>query len=326
MGLTGFILLFFMRIALLTNSKLSVPAIGMLGSKNMLVSVGLPEANVTEDADHVRYTAASGQVPVTTFSRTGLRASLEQWLDDCRPDLVLVFTFPFKIPANLLDIPSKGFINFHFGVLPQYRGADAIFWQIANREKEGGVSVHQMNDRFDQGPLYLVHKVPLSMSDTYGSHLLNLSMAAIPAVEKLLAQLQLGQQPVEQDHVKAAYYKRPSLPDVTIDWQRPAAEIIALVNACNPWNKGAVAYLDRHPVKIISAAAVQPPANLAQGRPGQIALANEASGCFVWCGSQELIKLEIIFCNDSFITGNQFARLGIFAGMRFDNVHQSKVA
>lgn len=318
-----------MRIAILTNSKLSVPALDFLAGRKELVCIGIPSReDKTEDADQIAYTATHHQVPLAVFARAGFKTALNDWLNEYKPDAVLVFTFPFKIPTHCLNIPVHGFINFHFGLLPEYRGADAIFWEIRNREKEGGISVHRMTAEIDKGPLYFIIKLPISPADTYGSHVLNLSMAGIGATEKLLQLLQSGAQPsIEQDESKAAYYSRPALQDVLIDWERPAAEIIALINACNPWNKGAVAYFNQYPLKIV-AASVFPVGSLpaGPGKPGTIALADINKNCAVYCGSKESINLDILYCNDSFITGFQFARMGISQGMSFDKLSRNKVA
>lgn len=319
---------FFMRIAILTNSKLSVPSIDFLAARQQLVSIGLPvRDDSTEDIAHIQFTAASRKVPVLVFNRKGFGAELTQWLNDCKAEVVFVFTFPFKIPAACLDIPVHGFINFHFGLLPEYRGADAIFWQIRNRAKEGGVSVHRMTSEIDKGPIYLIHKIPLTAADTYNSHLLNLSFAGVAVAEKMIQLLKSGVQPsMEQDESRAAYYARPALADVLIDWSRPAAEIIALINACNSWNKGAGAYFNSYPIKIISASVAKGFTVPAQGKPGTIIFSDENMGCVVHCGNGESLNLDILFCNDSFITGVQFTRLGITQGMAFDTANQTKVA
>jgi methionyl-tRNA formyltransferase len=316
-----------MRIALLTNSKLSIPSISVLAENNLLCAVGIPSGKgVAEELDHITYTALQYQVPVESFTAQGLGNALEQWLDTCQPDVVFVYTFPFKIPSRLLGKPAHGFINFHFGLLPEYRGADAIFWQIKNREKHGAISVHKMTDRFDTGPLYLVHKLPLTPIDTYGTHVLALSVDAIQAVQKIIQDLQSGKiEGIEQDESRAGYFHRPQLADVLIDWSKPAADIIALINATNPWNKGAVASLNQYPVKIIAASLVkeQPVANVAAGT---ITKADQKFGCIVACGSGELVNLDILYCNDSFITGAQFVQLGVMPGVQFEKMPEVEVA
>ncbi len=322
-------LFLYMKIALLTNSKLSVPSIDFLASRKLLVAIGVPEReDRTEDADQVRYIAAHYQIPLHVFPAADLARNLGEWLKSSKADAVFVFTFPFRIPVTVLHIPAKGFINFHFGVLPQYRGADAIFWQIRNREKEGGISVHRMTGKIDKGPMHLLHKIPIHPDDTYGSHLLNLSMVVVQVVEQLLQLLEMMELPVtEQDESKAVWYHRPVLDDVLIDWSKSAADIIALINASNPWNKGAVTYLNHYPIKILAASVRPGIAENAQNlKPGTITGIDEQYGCYICCGSGEILNLDILYCNDSFITGIQFAKLGISPGIRFEKPSQTKTA
>ena len=318
-----------MKIALLTNSKLSVPAIDFLASRNLLVAIGIPEReDRTEDADQVRYMAVHYHVPLHVFPHANLAGNLREWLGSNKADAVFVMTFPFRIPITVLNIPAKGFINFHFGILPRYRGADAIFWQIRNREKEGGISVHRMTGKIDKGPLHIVHRIPIHPGDTYGSHLLNLSMANVNVVGQLLQMLAMREPATtDQDETKAGWYHRPALEDVLIDWNQSAEEIIALINACNPWNKGAVTYLNQYPLKIIAASIGKDTQNIAkESKPGTITWIDERYGCYVCCGSAEFLNLDILYCNDSFITGIQFAKLGITSGIRFERPSQSKIA
>jgi methionyl-tRNA formyltransferase len=315
-----------MKIALLTNSKLSIPCISVLGENGLLCAVGIPSGKGSaEELDHISFTAGQFNVPVQAFTAQGLGNSMEQWLNALQPDVVFVFTFPFKIPSRVLEMPAHGFINFHFGLLPEYRGADAIFWQIRNREKYGAISVHKMTERFDAGPLYLVHKIPLTPVDTYGTHVLNLSVEAIQAVQKIIQGLHAGKlEGAAQDESRAGYFRRPQLADVVIDWTKPAAEIIALINATNPWNKGAVTALNQYAIKIIAASLVKEPA--ANAPAGTIVKADQKFGCVVACGSGELVNLDILYCNDSFITGAQFVQLGVMPGVQFEKMPEVKVA
>ena len=74
-------------------------------------------------------------------------------------DCVFVLTFPWKIPEELFNLAPKGFINFHYALFPKYKGADPIFWQIKNNEKEGGLTIHIMNSELDEGPIILHEKL-----------------------------------------------------------------------------------------------------------------------------------------------------------------------
>ncbi len=87
--------------------------------------------------------------------------SFLSWIKDKKPDLICVAGFGKKIPKEILDIPALGVINIHAGPLPVYRGAHPFFYLIKNREVNGGVSIHWMNEKFDDGLIIQVHSFPL---------------------------------------------------------------------------------------------------------------------------------------------------------------------
>ncbi|WP_304089058.1 formyltransferase family protein [Methanobrevibacter ruminantium] len=57
---------------------------------------------------------------------------------------------------KLLDelIMDYDCFNIHPSLLPKYRGVLPIEFQLLNKEKYSGVTIHKMNDRFDAGPIY----------------------------------------------------------------------------------------------------------------------------------------------------------------------------
>lgn len=76
--------------------------------------------------------------------------------------VVLVSCFPWRIPAALLAVPELGWWNLHPSLLPAYRGPAPLFWQLRAGEKETGVSLHQMDEAFDQGDIIAQQRMPLT--------------------------------------------------------------------------------------------------------------------------------------------------------------------
>ena len=91
---------------------------------------------------------------------------------------VFVITFPWRIPEAALAAPINGFVNFHPGLLPAYKGADPIFWQLKNREQFGGITAHRMTAVLDGGPVLNMQKMPVITLETYGMHHVRLGMLA----------------------------------------------------------------------------------------------------------------------------------------------------
>ena len=146
--------------------------------------------------------------------------------------------------------------NIHPDPLPGYRGPDPVFWQIKNREPHASIAIHKVDDDFNTGSLVLSDKIRLNATDTHGCLTTKLAELAARLTGVLIKMAGFGiaipLQP--QDETKAIYYKKQSAADITINWQIMDAEtIIALANASNPWNKGAVTKLNNRILRILVA-------------------------------------------------------------------------
>lgn len=94
------------------------------------------------------------------------------FLDQLRrstPDLILSIFTGQRFESDLLGIPRIGCINVHFGPLPEYRGLYTSFWSLYNGERESGVSIHFMNNRWDGGPIIEQRRFPLTPGETVRS-------------------------------------------------------------------------------------------------------------------------------------------------------------
>src|SRR6218665_2945865 len=106
-----------MRIAVLFNDRLGIPALQQLAQGRMIVAAGTSDRS-PEMIAIMKQMSAQGGIPSTVFTKKGLEEALTAWLQQHQPDVVLVKTFPYKIPASVLNIPKHSFINFHYAPLP----------------------------------------------------------------------------------------------------------------------------------------------------------------------------------------------------------------
>lgn len=70
------------------------------------------------------------------------------------------------IPQRIIDLFSPGIINVHPSVLPIYRGPSPIESAIANRDRKTGVTIMQLIDRMDAGPIYAQVPYALDFTET----------------------------------------------------------------------------------------------------------------------------------------------------------------
>ena len=71
-------------------------------------------------------------------------------------DLGVSYGYPRKIMNPFLTIPSKGFVNYHPGPLPHYKGPNQYQDAIKNNEIHWGVTVHCMDEEYDTGDIIRV--------------------------------------------------------------------------------------------------------------------------------------------------------------------------
>jgi methionyl-tRNA formyltransferase len=88
-------------------------------------------------------------------------------LDTLRADLFVVVAFRM-LPEIVWTMPSRGTVNLHGSLLPQYRGAAPINWAIINGEKETGVSSFFIEREIDTGKILLQEKIKIGRNQTAG--------------------------------------------------------------------------------------------------------------------------------------------------------------
>lgn len=113
-----------------------------------------------------------GYREIAQMARPGLDVIISsypnRWADmisPLKPDLIVVCSFNWKIPADVLAIPRLGAINGDDGLLPRYRGLNAAAWVLRNDEPEVGFTIHYMTPGLHDGPILSQIHVPITDDD-----------------------------------------------------------------------------------------------------------------------------------------------------------------
>ena len=151
-------------------------------------------------------------------------------------DAAVVAAYGLILPAPVLAAPRLGCLNVHASLLPRWRGAAPIQRAILAGDGETGVTIMQMDEGLDTGPILLVGRTPITDSTT-GSALHD-TLAAMGAglmVEALegVAAGTLTARPQPQEG--ATYARKLERNEGRLDWTRSAAELARAVRALNPW-------------------------------------------------------------------------------------------
>jgi methionyl-tRNA formyltransferase len=140
-------------------------------------------------------------------------------------DLIICGGFPWRVPADLLALPTLGAINIHPALLPRHRGPAAIEWAFRSGDSELGFTVHRMSPDFDTGPVLSQVRVPIEDDDDFHAVFSRLTPLLPGLLSEALQRVAQGDPGEPQDESAATY--AGLLPDEwrTIDWSQPARDI-----------------------------------------------------------------------------------------------------
>ena len=160
----------------------------------------------------------------------------EQQLALFNADLMVVVAYGLILPQVILDTPRLGCINVHGSLLPRWRGAAPIQRAIWAGDKQSGVTIMQMDQGLDTGPMLYKAALDIAPDETSATlyqRLAELGPVALTQAIDLLAQNKL---PAEvQDESKTNYAAKLSKDEAKINWQDDALLIERCIRAFNPW-------------------------------------------------------------------------------------------
>ena len=305
------------KIILLCNNPVAVPGIREFLFHGNITAVCIPEKN--KEMQHIlNMLLKDTGVSLLLLSKKDYRIQLAVAIEQYKPDIGVIMTFPYVLPAEIITMPAKGFVNFHYGLLPACRGPQPILWHLLNNDTEAGVTLHQLDAGIDTGPVITQEKIPIAQNDTYGTLQTKLAYLAAKLSANFLKILSYGTiiPSAPQDESKAAYYNMPGAKELTIDWKMmSAAKIIRLVNACNPWNKGAGTSINNWVIGITEAEISE--AGSEEKLPGTIIFCDKANGLTVQTSDNKKLIINIIYTNEGFFSGWKLGEFGVSAGMMF---------
>ena len=109
-----------------------------------------------------------------------------------KPDLLVSIAGNQIFKKRLLDIPVKGVINLHSGLLPKYRGLMPAFWALKNGEQNIGVSVFFVDEGIDSGPMLVQKQIPIGTM-TYNQLIIETKRLGMDAIIEALDLIESGE-------------------------------------------------------------------------------------------------------------------------------------
>ncbi|MBN1476465.1 methionyl-tRNA formyltransferase [Candidatus Sumerlaeota bacterium] len=219
---------------------------------------------------------------------TGIAAELAEM----RPDIAVVAAYGKILPRDVLDVPRHGCINIHASLLPKYRGAAPIQWSLINGERETGITIMQMDEGCDTGPIIAQEPCEILVDDDALSLSNMLSVLGgkriVETLEELARHGRLESTPQDDSQAtKAPLLKKE---DGIIHWFQAADAIACRIRGVTPW-PGAQTTIAGKPFKILAADPI--PAHHPDARPGEIVEADRRRGFVVATGDGFLLVRKV---------------------------------
>ena len=137
------------------------------------------------------------------------------------------------LPATLIARARKLAINFHDAPLPRYAGLNATSWALMAREKEHGVTWHEMTPAVDAGGIVRQARFAIDPAETAFSLNTKCYEAGLATFRSIVQDIGRSDLSLTEQTGQRNYFGRDLRPDAlaTMDFSRPATELAALVRA-----------------------------------------------------------------------------------------------
>ena len=314
-----------MKIIILSDHIAALPAIVHFYQKGWLQSVATSYGQSVENPIK-SFCDSNGVNCLIINNDLSFSDQLTNLIATTGSGLGIVFGFSKKLPDSLLQIPQFNVFNIHFSLLPAYRGPAPLFWQIKRGETFTGITIHKMDSSFDGGPILYQERVQLFSEESFGALNSRLSLLSVNVIEKALEKFSNnGNDLVDQDENASFSFPAVKREDLLIDWEnQTAAEIMNLVNACNPVFGGAVTFLKGQELAIVevSPAIINDISNL---EPGTIVYADGNYGLFVACKYNSFLRINIVQTAEGILSGYKLIAMGLKVGARFKTALQREM-
>lgn len=162
-------------------------------------------------------------------------AETQEWVRSLGADVAVVVAYGRLVPPSLLDVPTHGWLNLHFSLLPAWRGAAPVQRAVIAGDDVTGACIFRLEEGLDTGPVYGRLTETIRPTDTSGDLLGRLAEAGAPLVLRVLEAVAVGAVvPEPQDDGAATLAPMLATEDGLVRWSDPAIAVDRRVRGVTP--------------------------------------------------------------------------------------------
>lgn len=149
-------------------------------------------------------------------------------------DLGVIVAYGGLVREPLLTLPTHGWINLHFSLLPQWRGAAPVQRALIAGDTALGASVFRLVAELDAGDVYATRIVEVPEDATADIALDLLSVDGADVTADVVRSIADGTAVARPQVGEPTFAAKMTLEDGLLDWARPAEEIYARFRGATP--------------------------------------------------------------------------------------------
>jgi methionyl-tRNA formyltransferase len=163
-------------------------------------------------------------------------SQVSEWIAGFKPDLGIIVAYGSILRTDLLAIPAKGWLNVHYSLLPKYPGASPVQHALLEGDSTTGVTVFQLDEGVDSGPILSQASVDLDAKATAGAVLQLLTGVGADLLLNTLENLDdyLATKTLQDLSLEHPVTRKITRAMARISFGMPASSIVNLVRAMNP--------------------------------------------------------------------------------------------
>jgi methionyl-tRNA formyltransferase len=240
-------------------------------------------------APPVKNAALERSLPVLQPSSLRDQAVSGRLRDWGNVDLGIVVAYGYKIPREVFSHPRLGLVNVHFSLLPDLRGAAPIQRALMRGDTRTGVSLFQIEEGLDTGPVYAREEVAIEAADDAAALKDKLVRVGVDLLRRSLSRFESGEwtpAPQTGEPTLAPSLKKE---EGLLRWDRLSArEALNVIRGTYEWPQ-AFTYMKGRLLKIRRAEV----RHAGDGLPGEIVGVERGKGFLIKCREGSLLALRV---------------------------------
>lgn len=211
---------------------------------------------------------AAGELGIPVIKAAKLDAEATSAITTLGADLGVIVAYGGLVREPLLSAPAHGWINLHFSLLPQWRGAAPVQRALIAGDDALGVSVFQLVPALDAGDVFAMQTVDVPDDATANTALNILALDGAEVTAVVVDEIAAGTAQATAQTGEPTVASKLTLDDGALSWDEPVETVYARFRGVTP-EPGAHTSIDGARLKILDAARTG--ADYPALEPGEIA-------------------------------------------------------